>query len=268
MSVGGLLDIDLTAGPIQEQGVGLMAYNGMIPGPVIRVTEGDKCRFNVTNNLKNESHAVHWHGVRLPYTQDGVPYIPQPPINPGETFTYEFTIKDGNAGSHMYHSHMNAAEQTPKGLLGAFIIEPKDESKKIAADIEYIMILNDGPIGGYSLNGKGFPATEPIVCTVGQTVHIRYMNEGMMIHPMHLHGFPQQIVAYDGNTLEHPHYEDTVNVAPGQRVDVLVTPDEPGVWAFHCHILNHAELKTGMFGMVTALVVQEAAPEAEASPSA
>jgi FtsP/CotA-like multicopper oxidase with cupredoxin domain len=232
------------------------AYNGVVPGPQIRVTEGDTVRIHVTNELP-ESTVVHWHGLRVPNNMDGVPFITQPPIKPGETFTYEFTIKEGNAGSHMYHSHHNSAEQVTKGLLGAFIVDEKDESKRYDVDVDYTMILNDGPIGGYSLNGKSFPATEPIVAKVGQKVLIRFMNEGLMIHPMHLHGFPMQVVALDGYAVPQPHWQDTVNIAPGQRVDCIAEPDEPGVWAFHCHVLSHAETKHGMFGMVTALVVEE-----------
>ena len=91
------------------------------------------------------------------------------------------------------------------------------------------MVLNDGA-HGYTLNGKSFPATEPIGCAQGQRVRIRFMNEGMMIHPMHLHG----------------------------RWDVLVRATNPGIWAFHCHILPHAESEHGMFGMVTVLNVKKA----------
>ena len=79
------------------------------------------------------------------------------------------------------------------------------------------MVLNDGPLG-FTLNGKGFPATEPIVAKLGQTVRVRYMNEGLQIHPMHLHGLPQLVIAKDGFLLPDPHYEDTVLVAPGERV--------------------------------------------------
>ncbi|HET9661719.1 MAG TPA: multicopper oxidase domain-containing protein [Thermomicrobiales bacterium] len=238
------------------QTVEAWTYNGVVPGPEIRVTEGDKCRFHVTNKLP-QSTAIHWHGLYVPNDQDGVPFMTQPPIKPGETYTYEFTIKDGNAGSHMYHSHSNSAFQVTSGLLGPFIVEPKDPSTRPAFDVEYTMILNDGPIGAYSLNGKTFPATEPIVVEKGQTVLIRYMNEGLMIHPMHLHGMRQQVIAQDGWLLPQPYYCDTLNIAPGQRFEALVEATEPGVWAYHCHILSHAESEHGMFGMVTALIVQD-----------
>jgi FtsP/CotA-like multicopper oxidase with cupredoxin domain len=192
----------------------------------------------------------------VPNAMDGVPFITQPPIKPGETFTYEFTAREGNAGSHMYHSHHNAAEQVTKGLLGAFIIEPKEPASRPAFDREYTLILNDGPIGGFTLNGKSFPATQPLTAKQGETILIRYMNEGLMIHPMHLHGMPQLVIAQDGYLTPQPYRCDTLNIAPGQRWEVLVDATDVGVWAFHCHILSHAESNHGMFGMVTALVVE------------
>ena len=231
-------------------------YNGVVPGPEIRVTEGDKVRVIVENQM-HESTAIHWHGLIVPNSQDGVPYITQPQIKPGETFTYEFQVREGNTGSHMYHSHYNAAKQVTMGLLGAFIVEPKDPKKYGEYDREYTMILNDGPIGGFTLNGKSFPATEPVVCKKGEKILIRYMNEGLMIHPMHLHGMPQLVVAQDGWLLPQPYMCDTLNIAPGQRFDVIVEATEVGVWAFHCHILSHAESEHGMFGMVTAMIVEE-----------
>jgi FtsP/CotA-like multicopper oxidase with cupredoxin domain len=227
-------------------------YNGQVPGPEIRVTEGDKVRVIVKNQLP-ESTAVHFHGVIVPNSMDGVPFVTQPPIKPGQSFTYEFVAR--NPGSHMYHSHHNATKQVGIGQLGAFIIEPKDKRKDPAYDVEYTMVLND-QLGGFTFNGKGFPATKPLVAKLGQKVRIRYMNEGMLIHPMHLHGLPQLVFAKDGWNLPQPWLCDTLNVAPGERWDVIVDCTEAGAWAFHCHILSHAEGEHGMFGMVTALVVQ------------
>jgi FtsP/CotA-like multicopper oxidase with cupredoxin domain len=231
-------------------------YNGVTPGPEIRVTEGDKVRFVVHNELP-QSTAIHWHGLILPNSQDGVPYITQPPIKPGETYTYEFQVREGNAGSHMYHSHHNAAFQVTQGLLGSFVVEPKDSSTRPAFDREYTMVLNDGPIGAYSLNGKTFPATQPLNAKQGERVLVRFMNEGLMIHPMHLHGMPMTVIAQDGWLLPQAYKCDTLNVAPGQRFEVIIEATEIGVWAFHCHILSHAESEHGMFGMVTALIVEE-----------
>lgn len=229
------------------------AYNGTLPGPEIRVTEGDKVRFIVKNELP-ESTSVHWHGLVTPNAMDGVPYLTQPPIKPGETFVYEFVAKP--AGSHMYHSHHNAMEQVGKGLLGAFIVEPKDKSAYPAFDREYTMVLNDTLLG-FTLNGKSFPATQPLTAKLGERVLVRYMNEGLMNHPMHLHGMAMRVVAKDGYLLPNPYLCDTLDVAPGDRYDVIIEADNPGVWAFHCHTLSHAEAPTGMFGLVTALIVED-----------
>ena len=228
-------------------------YNGMVPGPEIRVVEGEPVRVIVKNEM-DQSTSVHWHGQRVPNAMDGVPFITQPPIKPGETFVYEFT--PGPFGSHMYHSHHNATEQVGKGMLGALIVEPKDKSAEPASDIDYTFIMND-VLGGFTINGKGFPATAPITAKAGQRVRIRFMNEGQMGHPFHLHGLTYEVFARDGYILPQPFRCDTINVAPGERWDVIVVADNPGVWAFHCHILSHVEGSKGMFGMVTALIVEE-----------
>jgi manganese oxidase len=246
---------ELTAEEIQwevEPGVyrAAMAYNGQVPGPEIRVQLGDRVRIILHNQLP-ESTAIHYHGLTVPNDQDGVPGLTQPLVVSGDSYTYEFTV--ANSGSHMYHSHMNGSVQIPMGLLGAFIVEDGTEE---VVDQDITMILNDGPLG-YTINGKGFPATSPVVARQGEKIRIRYMNEGLQIHPMHLHGVPQLVVAKDGYPLANPRFEDTILIAPGERVDVIVDATEIGLWAFHCHILSHAEGPNGMFGMVTAMIVTE-----------
>jgi FtsP/CotA-like multicopper oxidase with cupredoxin domain len=231
--------------------VAALGYNGQWPGPTIRVTQGDRIRVIVTNNLR-ETTGVHFHGVLFDdFFQDGVPFVTQKPIIPGETFTYEFTA--GNAGSLMYHSHHNASDQVGRGLLGAFIVEPKVDPVK--ADRDYIWISNDS-IGGFTINGHGFPAVLPVLAAKGETVRIRFMNEGIMMHPWHLHGNVMKVIERDGRPLGTAAFEcDTLGVNPGERYDVLVKVDRPGIWAFHCHILPHVEGMTGMFGMVSTLIV-------------
>ena len=253
----GTLQWELTASVIQwetEPGkvVEAYAYNGMIPGPQLHGEVGDHIRIILHNELP-EPTTIHSHGLFVPTDMDGVPAISQDAVLPGETFTYEYTLR--NAGSHMYHSHFMADEQVPMGLLGAFIVTDPNADEP-AVDQDIAMVLNDGPLG-FTINGKGFPATEPIVAKQGDKIRIRYMNEGLQIHPMHLHGMPQLVIAKDGWMLPDPHYEDTVLVAPGERIDVIVDATEVGTWAFHCHILTHAEGPDGMFGMVTALIVEE-----------
>jgi FtsP/CotA-like multicopper oxidase with cupredoxin domain len=252
----GVKVFDVTAKAVQwevspGQTLEAWTYNGTVPAPEIRVTEGDKVRVRLKNEL-DEPTAIHFHGLYIPNGMDGVPFITQSPVNPGETFTYDFVAR--NPGSHMYHSHLNSALQVTKGLLGAFIIEPKEKSQYPQFDREYTMILGDGPLG-FTLNGKSFPGTEVLTAKKGEKLLVRFMNEGLMIHPMHLHGMAMTIVAQDGY-VNAPYKCDTVNIAPGQRIDALIECTEEGAWAFHCHILSHAEGEMGMFGMVTALVIK------------
>ena len=228
-----------------------LGYNSQLPGPVIRVTEGEKVRVKVTNNT-DQTTGVHWHGQRVPNAIDGVPFVTQAPIKPGETFVYEFTA--GPFGSHMYHSHHNATEQVGKGMLGPLIVVPKDQKIDPQYDKDELFILND-LLGGVTINGKGFPATAPYTAKLGQRIRFRFMNEGVQIHPVHLHGLTFEVFARDGYPLPQPFKCDTLTVGPGERWDAIVVADAPGVWAFHCHILSHAEGATGMFGMVTALIV-------------
>ncbi len=228
-----------------------LGYNGHWPGPTIRVNQGDRVRAVFKNNLK-ETTGVHFHGVEFDdFFQDGVPFVTQRPIVPGETYTYEFTAR--NAGSLMYHSHHNATDQVGRGLLGAFIVEPT--ANPVKADREYVWISNDS-LGGFTINGHGFPATVPVLAAVGESVLVRFMNEGTMMHPWHLHGYTMKIVARDGHPLGSAAFEcDTLGVNPGERFDALIKVDRPGLWAFHCHILPHAEGADGMFGMVNTLIV-------------
>ena len=254
--VDGVREFAITCGTTKWEvtpGVTLnaIAYNGQVPGPIIRVTEGERVRVKVTNNL-SESTGVHWHGQRVPNAMDGVPFLTQPPIKPGATFVYEFNA--GPFGSHMYHSHHNATEQVGQGMLGPFLVMPKDRTIDPSYDKDELFILNDA-LGGFTINGKGFPATAPYTAKLGQKIRFRFMNEGQMIHPIHLHGLTFEVFARDGYPLPAPFKCDTINVAPGERWDAIVLADALGAWAFHCHILGHAEGPAGMFGMVSALIV-------------
>jgi FtsP/CotA-like multicopper oxidase with cupredoxin domain len=244
--------------------VAALGYNGTWPAPRIEVIEGDTVRAIFKNNL-DESTGVHFHGQRLPNKMDGVPHVTQDPIPPGGSFTYEFVAK--TPGSHMYHSHHNATDQVGRGLLGAFIVQPKDPAdrydRKYGVSQDIVWISNDS-LGGFTINGRGFPATSPIVANVGDKIVVRFMNEGSMTHPWHLHGMPMRVVARDGYPLATPFLCDTLGVNPGERWDVVIDCEDPGAWAFHCHILPHAEGHDGMYGMVTALVIQAPATAASA----
>jgi plastocyanin len=263
----GTKQFDLTASVIDWEvspgkTVKAWAYNKQVPGPWIKVNSGDKVRVVLHNELP-QSTVIHWHGLEVPNAMDGVPDVTQPPVKPGTSFTYEFVAKGPAMG--MYHSHDYADHQVPDGLLGVFQVGDPPLPANVGPVTQQIpMVLNDAGVIGLSLNGKSFPATAPIVAHVGEWVEITYFNEGLMIHPMHLHGLPQLVVGKDGFPLPAPYSADTIAVAPGERYTTLVhvTSDflgadgKPGVWAFHCHILTHAESDTGMFGMVTTLIVE------------
>jgi len=238
--------------------VDAMAINDQVPGPLVTVHPGDKVRFFVQNQM-DQPFVLHFHGLTVPNAMDGVPYVTQDPIMPGESFTYEFTIQDP-PGMYVYHSHFNSAEQVGNGLYGPLVVAPRGGWKTVYGvepQVETSMFVGDGQLG-YNINGKGFPSTLPIIAKQGQWVLIHMVNEGELLHPMHLHGFHFQVVGVDGFPLapQNRYMADTLVVAPGQRFDILVHADQPGVWAFHCHILNHVEGPNGMFGMVTALIVQ------------
>jgi manganese oxidase len=242
-------------------------YNGMVPGPMIKVDVGDQVRVILHNELPGGTD-IHWHGISTPFNMDGVAPLTQPLVKSGETFVYEFEARRTSIG--MYHAHTHGQVAVPNGLFGAFIVGELPlpagrtiggleipEDLEIAQEIP--MVLNDAGVIGFSLNGKSFPATEPYVVTEGDWLLVHYYNEGLQVHPMHQHQFPQLVFAKDGIPLDHPYWADTVNVAPGERYSVLMNPNEVGAWVWHCHILNHVEREEGMFGMVTALIVEEAA---------
>jgi len=231
------------------------AFNRQVPGPRIRVTEGDRVRINVTNSLP-EPTAVHWHGLILPNAMDGAAEITQKPIAPGETFTYEFTTEQ--AGTYFYHTHAHVDRQQGLGLYGALIIDPREPNVEARADAEYVIQLQEWlqrsgltypamPMEGalpnyFTINGKAYPATDTIHLKPGQTIKLRFIgSNNIFIHPMHVHGGPFTVVARDGETLSpQARFDaDTVNVGPGQRYDVIWRARKPGRWLVHCHIGHH-----------------------------
>lgn len=239
-------------------------YNGIVPGPQIRVDLGDRVRIIVHNELPMGTD-VHWHGISTPFAMDGVAPYTQELIYSGEDFVYEFDAEEPAVG--MYHAHHHGQMQVTNGMFGPFIIgdtpipygrtisgETIPDEIELAAEIP--MVLNDAGTIGFSLNGKSFPATEPLVVGEDDWFVVHYYNEGLGAHPMHLHQFEQLIFAKDGIPLDEPYFADTINIAPGERYSVLVKADRAGTWVWHCHILTHVERETGMFGMVTAVVVE------------
>ena len=225
-------------------------YNGQTPGPTIEVVEGDLLRIYVTNKLP-EGTAVHWHGVFVPNGMDGVSGLTQKSIEPGETFKYEFRMKQH--GTFMYHSHGDEMVQMGLGTMGFLISHPKGGEK---VDRDFAIFLNEWFVDPgtatpdpnkmvdfniFTFNSRAYPGTAPLVAKTGDRVRIRIGNVGQESHPIHLHGYNFKVVATDGGdipvTAQWP--ETTVVVFPGQTRTIEFTADVPGDWAFHCHRRHH-----------------------------
>ncbi len=225
-------------------------YNGRTPGPTIEAVEGDRVRIYVTNRLP-EPTAVHWHGVLLPSGMDGVQGLSQKGIPPGETYVYEFTLRQH--GTQMYHSHGDEMVQIGLGTMGFFIIHPRKRAQKI--DRDFAIFLNEWAIPPgtmkpnpnvmtdfdiFTFNSRAFPGTEPLVVRTGDRVRIRIGSVSQESHPIHLHGHTFNIVATDGGDipLSAQWPETSVLVAPGQTRDFEFVAN-PGDWAIHCHRRHH-----------------------------
>lgn len=258
------------------------AFNGTVPGPTLRVTEGDTVRVTVRNALSTEL-SIHWHGLHVPNAMDGVAGVTQDPIMPGETFTYEFVAS--HAGTFMYHSHSRfSREQIDRGLYGPLIIDPQ-RPEKPRFDREYVLALQGWMVGPemegggmgamsmdynyFTINGKSFPATEPLVVSEGDVVRVRIINPSQTIHPMHLHGQDFQVVAKDGEPLEQAWIGNTLQVLQGETYDIVFVANNPGVWVFHCHDLHHTANNGVEPGGLTVLVQYEGfeTPGQEAPPT-
>ena len=156
----------------------------------------------------------------------------------------------------MCHSHHNAVHQVPDGLAGTFLVGQLPVPAGVTVAQEQVMMVNDAGVIGFAINGKSFPATAPVVAKQGEWIQVHYLNEGVMAHPMHLHGMGQTVIAKDGFPLAQPYEADTINVAPVSGTPSSSTPPRSAPGPGNCHVLTHAEsMKKGMFGMVTALVV-------------
>jgi len=283
---GALREFTLLAEPVRwEIQPGLVVdgwgYNGVTPGPTLRATEGDRVRVTLVNRLPAPT-TVHWHGIDVPVAQDGVPGLSQEPVEPGETFVYDFLAT--NPGTRWYHSHVDSNMQIQLGLFGAFIIDPR-LPEPVQYDREFTYILTEKALdvtpavaegdadvrnreggngrGGaftpdlFLMNGKAGTAIDPIDVKEGERVRIRLINAGNQVHAMHTHGHSFKLIATDGNPVPVAAQliKDTVLVGPAERYDVELVANNPGVWMFHCHINNHAAN-----GMVTELRYAGAQP--------
>ena len=254
-------------------------YNGQMPGPELRVREGDLVKITLQNELPVAT-TIHWHGVDVPPEMDGPAGLNQAPVEPGDTFTYEFVAT--NPGSRMYHTHTDVATQIALGLYGPLIVEPRGGGEKYDQDDTYMLSewdmemtpdvatgkaprgprdsqLRGGELGAdlFLMNGHTHDAINPIKVKEGDRILIRLMNMGSLAHPIHIHGHSFKIVATDGNPVPKAAQltKDTVLIGPGERYDLELVADNPGVWMIHCHIESHAAN-----GMMTLLEYDGAEP--------
>jgi FtsP/CotA-like multicopper oxidase with cupredoxin domain len=229
-------------------------YSGRVNSTTIEAVEGDRVRIYVTNRLPAPT-SVHWHGIYLPNGMDGVSGLTQRAIQPGETFKYEWTLRQH--GSFMYHPHHDTMIQEGMGLIGMFVIHPRSPSSGYGVQRDFAIMLSEWRIepGTYrpnplemtdfnvlTMNGKCFPGTDALVARTGDRVRIRFGNlSAMDHHPIHLHGHKFKVTATDGEDIpvsaQWP--ETTVLVAVGQTRNVEFIADAPGDWAMHCHMTHH-----------------------------
>ena len=252
----GVKEFRLTAEPVKREFapgmvVNAWGYNGSTPGPVIEAVEGDRVRIFVTNKLP-ERTSVHWHGLFLPNGQDGVAGLNQPHIEPGQTFVYEFTLRQH--GVFMYHPHSDEMVQMAMGMSGFFVIHPKAPETRV--DRHFVVMLHEWFVEPgtatpnpnvmtdfnlFTFNSRVYPGTDPWVVKKGDRVRVTFGNLSMDSHPIHLHGYAFEEVATDGGTVPRSARspETTVNVPVGATRTVEFVATEEGDWAFHCHKSHH-----------------------------
>jgi FtsP/CotA-like multicopper oxidase with cupredoxin domain len=279
---GGVKVFHLTAEPVKREfAPGLVVdcygYNGMTPGPTIEAFEGDRVRILVTNKLP-EGTSIHWHGFILPNGMDGVSGLNQPKIGPGETFAYEFTLKQ--TGTQMYHPHFDEMVQIAMGAHGFFVIHPRDASVR-RVDRDFAIFLNAWFIkpgtskpdptvmldfNVFTFNSRVFPGTDPLLVRRGDRVRIRLANLSMDSHPIHFHGHHFFVTGSDGGPIQESAWipEATVNVPVGTTRDIEFVADNPGDWALHCHKTHHT-MNQMAHGLPNLLGVDASGAEARAN---
>ena len=234
-------------------------FNGQVHGPTIEAVEGDRVRIYVTNLLP-EGTSIHWHGLLVPSGMDGVAGLSQRRIEPGETFKYEFKLRQN--GTYMYHPHSDEMTQMALGMMGMFIIHPRNPTGP-KADRDFALMLSEwridvgtmrpNPIemtdfNVFTLNARAFPGTAPLVAKSGERVRIRFGNlSAMEHHPIHIHGVHWKVTGTDGGPVPESAqlWETTVLVAVGQTRTVEFIADNPGDWAMHCHMSHHTMNQMG-----------------------
>ncbi|HEX7665453.1 MAG TPA: copper oxidase, partial [Polyangiaceae bacterium] len=253
--VDGVKEFRLVAEPLKREFapgmvVDCWGYNGQTPGPTIEAVEGDRVRIFVTNKLP-ERTSVHWHGALLPNGMDGVAGLNQPHILPGETYVYEFTLRQH--GTLLYHPHSDEMVQMALGMMGFFVVHPKVSEK---VDRDFAILLHEWAIAPgtsrpnpsvmtdfniFTFNSRVWPGTDPLVVKKGDRVRVRFGNLSMDSHPIHLHGYRFETTGTEAGPtpLSARVPIATVDVPVGSTRDIEFVADAPGDWAFHCHKSHH-----------------------------
>lgn len=224
--------------PEPQGDTAVWCYDGSLPGPEIRVRQGERLRVEVENALDEET-TVHWHGVRVPNAMDGVPHLTQAPIAPGETFTYEFDAVD--AGTFWYHPHQRSFEQVGRGLYGPLIVK---EAAPVRVDRDVTWVLSDwrltktaemredfgnrhdmmhnGRVGNtVTINGR-VPDAFPV--RKGERIRLRLVNAAnARIFGLDFGSHEPVVIALDGQPVE-PHAPEgaVVVLGPAMRVEVIL----------------------------------------------
>lgn len=254
---GGVKEFHLTAEPVRQEfapgmTVNAWGYNGRTPGPTLEAVEGDRVRFLVTNRLP-EHTSIHWHGILMPNGMDGVAGLLQPPIKPGETFAYEFTLRQH--GTYMYHPHADETVQMAMGMMGMLVIHPREPRRRV--DRDFCLFAHEWAIEPgtstpnpnvmvdfniFTFNGRAYPGTSPLLIRLGDRVRFRFANVSMDSHPLHIHGHRMLLVETDGGQIPEAAWnpETTINVPPGTTRTLEFVADNPGDWPLHCHKSHHA----------------------------
>ena len=253
----GVKEFHLVAEPVErEMAEGMTAYlwgyNGQSPGPTIEAVEGDRVRIFVTNKLP-EHTTIHWHGMILPNDMDGVGGLTQPHIPPGKTFVYEFDLV--KSGTFMYHPHADEMVQMAMGMMGSFVIHPKDPAF-MPVDRDFVFLLNAFDIepGSYvprimemtdfniwCWNSRIFPDLDPLVVAKNDRVRVRIGNLTMTNHPIHMHGYDFEVTCTDGGWVrpEARWPEVTIDIPVGAMRAYEFDAVREGDWAIHCHKSHH-----------------------------
>lgn len=249
---------------LKDVKVPVWAFNGEVPGPEIRVQEGDRVAIHL-QNTSSQPHSLHLHGMTsVDQSMDGVPATSKA-VLPGEEFVYEFTA--GTPGTHMYHCHVGTYQHLDMGMYGPLIVEPRNETLKY--DQEYTFMLDEwdtkiNPLQNvhsrtydyFTINGKAFPETPAIQGKVGEVVRVRFINAGYATYYMHSHGYAFTVTHADGYPLPQPYQRDVLPIGPGERYDVLLTLRE-GIFPWHSHQLEQVLNDGEYLGGAALLVIGE-----------